>query len=279
MTSVGMNREDFYNLRETDKTFPTHGAKEKNQTDYAAGFRRYRPSKHAEIVILEFLKQVKEIWLKEGQELFDRDPDDPLLDIPMRRCFQEVGWGADVHGRAADHPTHIATNYLLGLFHATVTRFNPGVFKMFQYQVLRVTTPDHASLSEYLISQVASSYWYEAGLNTELAGRCPFKPHHYDFFVKNTEDVYSSKLYLVNEKFHKELIAHSNKLLEWWETFDPKAEQALWEKGRERILRFWEKLLEETDDTMCRWTLEWQNKLRADDAAEQGSIKNEDESS
>lgn len=239
--------------------------------DYRAGHRRYCPSNNAKKVLLEFVEQVKRVWLEEGQKLYDRQPSDPQLDIPMRRCFQEVGWGADVFSRAAQHPNHVATNYVIGLFHATVTRFYPGVFEMRQYQVLRVVRPEFASLSEYLISQIASSYWYEGGLNAELAGRCPYKGHHQQFYAENTRAVSESSLYKDNVKYQKEMVSKTNDMLKWFETFDPKAFREEHEKKLWSLVASWRDISVQTDELIYRWALEWLNELWAAYEAEQRS--------
>lgn len=256
MPSVQIGVAEFQNLRETDQTFPMRGGTNKTRADYREGFRRYCPSDNARKVLLEFVGKVKQIWLKDGQALFRRQPSDARLDIPMRRCFQEVGWGADVFGRASQHPSHIATNYVNGLFHATITRLYPGVFEMRRYQVLRVVGQEYASLSECLISQLASSYWYLGGLNPTLAGNCPDTGRHQRYFEVNAKAVSESSLYKDNLTYQKDLVVKSNDMIKWFETFDANAAKEDFETKLWALVKSHEQTLVQTEQVVCRWAVE-----------------------
>ena len=96
----------------------------------------------------------------------------------MEWCFQEVGFGRKGQKRALEHALQTGTNYLLGLFYATVRFSYQKKFELKQYRWCYVAEPEHADFVEVLGTILNGAYGivdkrdrsFGIGLNPSFAG-------------------------------------------------------------------------------------------------------------
>lgn len=155
-----------------DTAFQTYTA---NQVvDQRRGQRRYAKGKQV-VEIERWLQAIHTIFLNRA-DMLKGTPQENLLQQPMERCFQEIGWGRNCHGRALEHLTHRGTNCILGLLMAILrveyAHKGTDAFGLFQRQALFLRTPNQATakLADTSMTVLASGHWYEGGLNPNYAG-------------------------------------------------------------------------------------------------------------
>lgn len=91
---------------------------------------------------------------------------------PFPWCFQEVGFGSRASSWGPQHVYHNGTNYLFGVFTASLMSLYPRSFDITTYAVMAVMQPAHVDGCEVLGSLIGGSYgkgkWL--GLNPVFAG-------------------------------------------------------------------------------------------------------------
>ena len=94
-------------------------------------------------------------------------------DVPYKRGLTMVGLTWNIPKRFPQHDAHRGTNALFGLVSAITRNAGDESLELKQLAVLRIHEfkPLLLSLAEILLSIVASSYWYEGGLNPTWAGQ------------------------------------------------------------------------------------------------------------
>jgi hypothetical protein len=174
-----------------------------------------KPDRDHEHKVKEFMGFLEQEYLSILDEV--DDPLDPIFDAPMDRCFSEIGWSKNAAHRATNHLTHDGTTALFGLVHAIMRVEWGSDFTITQYQIVRVWDRDDAALAEAAMSVIASSYWYDGGMNMFFAGegiskgelenedmKQPFRANHLAVFL--------SGLMQNNIRFDKEKIARTKEI-------------------------------------------------------------------
>ncbi|KAI9873428.1 MAG: hypothetical protein M1830_000420 [Pleopsidium flavum] len=141
---------------------PTKNIDRKNQ---AIGERRFAQNDWQRQRCLDFVVYMERRYLSRAEQGVVGGEDEPLL-----RCWQEVGWGKDTKTRCEMHESLRSSNNLLGLVYSILLIEFKGVFEMQMHQLFRVPSASQADVSEILGSMIASSYWFQGGLNPALAG-------------------------------------------------------------------------------------------------------------
>ena len=147
---------------------------ENQQLQHHRDERHYCKNSSQETQLREFIEIGEKVWLRPLKAIWLQDPKDPHLDIPYARCPIESGWAIYVADRGHGHVTQKATNYLLGLVLAILKALWGERFEMKQYQIFKVIAPLQAPIAECLVSELTRCYWYQRGLNPDLAGWCKF---------------------------------------------------------------------------------------------------------
>lgn len=139
------------------------------------GGRKFLPSPLAVDRIRMWTYQVERKVVKPAQR--DNLDTPERLEEPMEWCFQEIGFSRSGLQRASHHTTQEATNYLLGLFYATLQYCFQDSFELRQYRWSYVGEPEHAGFLEIVGSLVNGTYGLTVtgtplgfGLNPSLAG-------------------------------------------------------------------------------------------------------------
>ncbi|KAK4963938.1 hypothetical protein LTR66_012556 [Elasticomyces elasticus] len=121
--------------------------------------------------------KVIEEWLKAIRVFLDEFPPNIDKDEPMRVCFVEVGWGRDLAARALAHEDFDSSNYLLSLFRCLVKyAVDPSgtTFIVRRYMINALPRPSEAlidaHISDVMTTILASSFWFQGGLNPSEAG-------------------------------------------------------------------------------------------------------------
>ena len=150
-------------------------------TDYRhhpsqVAYRRYFPNENAWKKIQEWQVQLYEVYVKKIQAMKKADPNDPKLKIPMMRVLYEAGWGWDIASRAGAHDDHHASNNLWTFYLALSEQLFPGKFVIQRFLINRLPrwgTEDEifqdANTSDVGMSILASSFWFQCGLNPSPA--------------------------------------------------------------------------------------------------------------
>ena len=119
----------------------------------------------------QFLLAIEEQYIKPGQNVFSKDPQDARLSIPFKRIPREVGWGRHGENRAFNHHNAQSSNWLYSLFYHTIRHlFGEMRFEVKTYNATNVCCREDAPVAEYFCSELARSLWYQGGLNPYLPG-------------------------------------------------------------------------------------------------------------
>lgn len=133
-----------------------------------------------------FIDQCQAMYIEPGRAVANQNPRDPRLDVSFRRSKShtprqslkltlsvplEVGWAIDGLSRIGQHLGGSKSNKLFMLYKAVLWReFGRERFETIWHSVCKVADPYTAQTAEYLCSEIAGAYWYQGGLNPELAG-------------------------------------------------------------------------------------------------------------
>lgn len=144
----------------------------------ASGGRKFVPTALSYSKIRDWIDLVEKKVVRQAERDNSNTPE--KLDEPMEWCFQEVGFSRSGSKRANQHITQEGTNYLLGLFYATVVYCFEEVFELKQYTWSFVAEPQHANSLEVIGSIVNGTFGFEVGgksmgigLNPSMAGGMP----------------------------------------------------------------------------------------------------------
>ena len=140
------------------------------------GYRRFFPNRNARKRIGEWQLQLEETYVKKIAAMKKANPDDPKLKIPMLRVFYEAGWGWDVANRATSHEDHRASNNLWTFYLALCEQLFPRRFEVMRFLINRLPrwsvleeVFQDANISDVAMSIIASSFWFNCGLNPSPA--------------------------------------------------------------------------------------------------------------
>ncbi|KAL9106060.1 MAG: hypothetical protein Q9227_008846 [Pyrenula ochraceoflavens] len=221
-----------------DRAMPAYTSEHRpDESEYDEGRGRYLTSimgKDKEKVE-EWVEAARKTWLAPGQAIFDQNSSDPRLDIPMKRCLQEIGWSIRCAVRAADHPSHKSTNKLFGVVHATIEHLFRGCFEIKQYMVFKVMAERYAPIAEYLASELASSYWYQGGLNPVLAGNMSIGDDAEEWFRRNRGNFFRENLRPEMLQYHQHLTDKSVEHAEWMRSPDRAREEIDYRRDRTQL--------------------------------------------
>ncbi|THZ26704.1 hypothetical protein D6C89_03591 [Aureobasidium pullulans] len=76
----------------------------------------------------------------------------PYPDSPMESAILEFGYGLYIPDRLKAHRSHTDSNYIMNLYESICHVMWPGIFRLHQFAIFLVVTPDEAATSEMVLT-------------------------------------------------------------------------------------------------------------------------------
>lgn len=242
----------------------TPGAK---GVDYAIGKHKYVQAQHGtsrgnEDRFKTWLEELRRVYIERIEKMMKKNPQDPILHVPMRVSFLEVGWGQDVKARASGHDDHTNSNKLFTFFQALIKiRFGDQVGQA-KFDVVRratnLLTRGHdieaayldARLADVGVTMIGQTEWFNGGLNPVPGGGGGVNKESLQrrlpYIREQAEKTYTSK----GSRFKLNIIQDREKLVEFQKIEkltdqDLDMEEQALEEKRELCQKKWERIAEE----------------------------------
>lgn len=100
----------------------------------------------------------------------------PYPDSPMESAILEFGYGLYIPDRLKAHRSHTDSNYIMNLYESICRVMWPGIFRLHQFAIFLIVTPDEAATSEMVLILCGNGYHtHGTGFSHHAAGQSSSK--------------------------------------------------------------------------------------------------------
>lgn len=155
-----------------------------------------------------WVKELKRVYIDRILKIVQKDPNDPILSIPMRVSLLEIGWGSDALARSSAHDDHTSSNYLWTFFQAVVRYCTDSEYGQ-TFTVERLATNFltrgdditvamlDALLTDVGLTMIGRTEWFHSNLNPVPGGGAGVQKKslesRLEWIKEQAEVVYASK--------------------------------------------------------------------------------------